>query len=451
MNETRTINLNGLVYHIDYDAYQILRDYLHDIELRLPQDDRQEVMTDIEARIAELLQKALFAKNIQVVNIEIVNSVKSQIGAPSEFGPNRRPKVKIDKSQNSGCGRILSITLKVILILMALPILGTILTILFAVIMTLCGLTFGIGSALPFLSELAPFTSSISPAFTAITILCLLFVFGLPIVMLIHTIIIFMRTRRGPKARFWWTTLILWVLSLIGLGTLTTHFVTHSDINNVVRTIDRWDDMDGTFHSEARELESFHAIEVYGAAQINLSQSLDQQIVVNAHDFSLVQTEVREGVLYINVPTNPYTPMILDISVPTLSSIRAVGAASIDLEPQSIFTTDTLTLDLSGAAEVDMDLQVAVLNIDAKGAASVELTGTANSATITLAGAGEIDAEDFLVQTMHINCAGASEADIHVVRELWAQAAGASKISYMGNPTIKQNMAVGGSVIKRDL
>ncbi|MBQ2438525.1 MAG: hypothetical protein II267_01390, partial [Paludibacteraceae bacterium] len=126
MNETRTINLNGLVYHIDYDAYQILRDYLHDIELRLPQDDRQEVMTDIEARIAELLQKALFAKNIQVVNLEIVNSVKSQIGAPSEFGPNRRPKVKVDKSQNAGCGRILSITLKVILILMALPILGTI-------------------------------------------------------------------------------------------------------------------------------------------------------------------------------------------------------------------------------------------------------------------------------------------------------------------------------------
>lgn len=451
MNETRTINLNGLVYHIDYDAYQILRDYLHDIELRLPQDDRQEVMADIEARIAELLQKALFAKNIQVVNLEIVNSVKSQIGAPSEFGPNRRPKVKVDKSQNSGCGRILSITLKVILILMALPILGTILTILFAIIMTLCGLTLGIGSALPFLSELMPFTSSISPAFTAITILCLLFVIGLPIVVLIHTIIVFMRTRRGPKARFWWITLILWVLSLIGLGTLATHFVTHSDINSVVRTIDRWDDMDGTFHSETRELESFHAIEVYGAAQINLSQSLDQQIVVNAYDFSLVQTEVREGVLYINVPTNPYTPMILDISVPTLSSIRAVGAASIDLEPHSIFTTDTLTLDLSGAAEVDMDLQVAVLNIDAKGAASVELTGSANNATITLAGAGEIDAEDFLVQTMHINCAGASEADIHAVRELWAQAAGASKISYKGNPTIKQNMAVGGSVIKRDL
>ena len=99
MKETRTINLNGLVYHIDYDAHHILHDYLQDIELRLPQEDRQEVMNDIEARIAELFQKALFAKNVQVVSLEMVNSVKSQIGDPSEFGPNRRPKVKIDKAR----------------------------------------------------------------------------------------------------------------------------------------------------------------------------------------------------------------------------------------------------------------------------------------------------------------------------------------------------------------
>ena len=55
MNETRTINLNGLVYHIDYDAYQELRDYLQDIELRLPQDDRQEVIADIESCIIGIL------------------------------------------------------------------------------------------------------------------------------------------------------------------------------------------------------------------------------------------------------------------------------------------------------------------------------------------------------------------------------------------------------------
>ena len=63
---------------------------------------------------------------------------------------------------------------------------------------------------------------------------------------------------------------------------------------------------------------------------------------------------------------------------------------------------------------------------------------------------GELEAEDLLAQVVHINCAGASKAEVHAVRELWAQAAGASKISYKGNPTVKQKLAVGGSLIIRD-
>ena len=40
--------------------------------------------------------------------------------------------------------------------------------------------------------------------------------------------------------------------------------------------------------------------------------------------------------------------------------------------------------------------------------------------------------------------------ELNVVRELWAQAAGASRITYHGTPQIKQKMAVGGSFILKD-
>ena len=100
MKETRTINLNGIVFHIDNDAYLALSNYLHDIELRLPSDDRKEVMNDLEARIAELFQSALFAKNVQVVNIEMVNQLEQRLGKPSDFGENKRPVVKHRPSDN---------------------------------------------------------------------------------------------------------------------------------------------------------------------------------------------------------------------------------------------------------------------------------------------------------------------------------------------------------------
>ena len=120
MKETRTINLNGLVFHIDDDAYQNLRNDLHDIEVRLPEDERVDVMTDIEARICELLQSALFAKNVQVADASMIESIKARIGAPSDFGENKRPKVKQSAlSERGGCGRVLKISLYVILILVA--------------------------------------------------------------------------------------------------------------------------------------------------------------------------------------------------------------------------------------------------------------------------------------------------------------------------------------------
>lgn len=451
MNETRTINLNGLVYHIDYDAYQLLRDYLHDIEMRLPMDDRKEVMEDIEARIAELFQKALFAKNVQVISIQMVQTVKTQIGEPVEFGPNRRPKVKVDKSQNAGCGRVLSITLKVLLVLLALPLIGTILTVLFALVVAFSGVTFGLGTILPFMPDIAPITTALSPASAALTILCLVLIIGLPIVMLIHTIVVYMRTRRGPKARFWWTTLILWILSLIGLGTLATHFATKVNIHDLVTTIDQWDELDvAALPSEVRMVAPFTGIEVYGAAQINLQYADQQMLTINARDLSQVVTEVLDGVLVVNVPNKSYEPMVLDIAVPTLSLIRAVGACSIDNEHANVLIADNLTIDLAGAAEADLDLQVKTLTVDAKGAASLDLSGEADNVTITVAGAGDVDAEALITQIMHINCAGASEADIFVTKELWAQAAGASKISYKGNPRIKQSIAVGGSWIEKD-
>lgn len=100
MKETRTINLHGSVFHIDYDAYLLLRDYLQDIEMRLPIDGRQNILDDIEARVADLFSNTLFAQNTQVVTLSMVEAAQAQVGAPSEFGSNSRPKPRVIKSQN---------------------------------------------------------------------------------------------------------------------------------------------------------------------------------------------------------------------------------------------------------------------------------------------------------------------------------------------------------------
>lgn len=467
MNETRTINLNGLVYHIDYDAYQNLRDYLHDIELRLPQDDRQEVITDIEARIAELFQNALFAKNIQVVNNQIVLSVKQQIGEPSEFGPNTRPKVKVDKSHNTGCGRIFRILLNVVLFVLALPAIFIGLIILFALVLSLFGVaitgTTSLAAILPIFPVFADLLVEGGAYLLPLLVLALVLIVFIPIFVIVYTIVTYMRKRRGPKARFWWITILFWLASLIFWGAaLVRLYHSYDAAPEILKTMtfDDFDVDDAGVITSALQLDAYHTIHLRGAANLVIGHSDTPSTVLTTNLMSRslmgeeqIHAEVRDSILYIVMPTNlPIDDLIarFTIASPHLRAIQVYGASQIEILDQLTLTQPSLTLDLNGAAKADLQLNVQTLIIDAKGASKLELEGMAQDVNITIAGAGELDAEDLLVTNLHINCAGASKAKVNVTNELWAQAAGASHISYHGTPSIKQKIAVGGSVIRKD-
>lgn len=466
MNETRTINLNGLVYHIDYDAYKCLHDYLSDIEQRLPQQDRQEVMADLEARIAELFQKALFAKNVQVVSMQMVQSVKAQIGEPKEFGPNSRPKVRVDHSHNDGCRRMFSIALNVVLAILALPVIVFGLIVLCALVFTFFGVTIAgttMGTTMPLVSALADVLMEGNGIIILFLLIALLLIVVLPIVMIVHTIVTFMRTRRGPKARFWWITILFWVASVIFWSASLVRFYhayEHAPQILSAMTMDDFDVDDAGVATSALQLDAYHSVELRGAAQLHLSQAAVPSTTLTTNMLhSLVtgednwQAVVRDSVLYIDVTTQmSLDEVMLDFAIasPDLRKITVYGASKIETQDGQILTQPSLALDLNGAAQAELHLNVQTLMIDAKGASQLELSGTADEVRVTIAGAGELEAEDLVAQTLHINCAGASKAEVNVVRELWAQAAGASKITYKGAPQIRQNIAVGGSVIRRD-
>jgi len=84
MKRTLTINLNNTVYHIDDDAYELLKKYLHDVESRLSPDERKEVMIDVEIRISELFNVRLI-RGKSVINKIDVEEIIKVLGKPNEF------------------------------------------------------------------------------------------------------------------------------------------------------------------------------------------------------------------------------------------------------------------------------------------------------------------------------------------------------------------------------
>ena len=64
MKKTMTINLSGLVFNIDEDAYSKLQQYLADLGRHFSEEEKEEIMGDIEARIAELFTSRLVNRNV---------------------------------------------------------------------------------------------------------------------------------------------------------------------------------------------------------------------------------------------------------------------------------------------------------------------------------------------------------------------------------------------------
>ena len=85
MNKTININLAGIIFHVDEDAYQHFNDYLSAVRKQFNNaEERAEIIADIEARIAELLQQKLNDSK-QVINRADIDEVISVMGSPEDY------------------------------------------------------------------------------------------------------------------------------------------------------------------------------------------------------------------------------------------------------------------------------------------------------------------------------------------------------------------------------
>ncbi len=85
MKKTINININGISFILDEDAYKLLNDYLKSINEHFKnRSGSDEIISDIEARIAELFQQML-SETKQVLNIEDIRKVQDRLGQTSDF------------------------------------------------------------------------------------------------------------------------------------------------------------------------------------------------------------------------------------------------------------------------------------------------------------------------------------------------------------------------------
>ncbi len=85
MKKTFTINISGTVFHIEEDAYEVLQKYLIKLKAHFGNSDEgKEIISDIEARIAEIFSEKSTEEK-KVVTLEMVNEIIAIMGTPEDF------------------------------------------------------------------------------------------------------------------------------------------------------------------------------------------------------------------------------------------------------------------------------------------------------------------------------------------------------------------------------
>jgi len=84
MKKAIQANISDKIFFIDEDAYMMLRNYLHQLSITFPGAEGQEIVADIEQRIAELFTEQA-ERGVNVIDIRYVSKVIDIVGRPEQL------------------------------------------------------------------------------------------------------------------------------------------------------------------------------------------------------------------------------------------------------------------------------------------------------------------------------------------------------------------------------
>jgi hypothetical protein len=215
-------------------------------------------------------------------------------------------------------------------------------------------------------------------------------------------------------------------------------------LNSCINTIDG----NGNVITKKRAVSSFNKIDVSGGFEIVLNQANKEKLELEADEnlIDLIKTNVKNNTLYISStkPIGNSKTLRLYVTTVNVNEIKASGA--IELKNKGIYQVNSLEIDISGAADLDLDLNVENLTIDMSGASEINLSGIANNFEIKISGAGELQASKLKTNNTSIDVSGAGNAIVYVKKTLNIKVSGAGSIQYKGSPKIQEDISGAGSV-----
>ena len=214
----------------------------------------------------------------------------------------------------------------------------------------------------------------------------------------------------------------------------------------------------------------FTVVEVGYAFTVEITPADTYSIVIHAgeNDFDHIKVTKKGNKLEIGMDTLFFhflrSPSV-KITMPELTGLHLSGATEGNVT--GFKSSDDFDLTMSGASELNMELETGDFegelsgaselsgtlvatscDFTLSGASEMELTGSGGDIKIDASGSSQADLENFSVNNAEIDFSGASDSTLNISGRLDASLSGASVLEYYGSPTLGKLDLSGGSELK---
>ena len=207
----------------------------------------------------------------------------------------------------------------------------------------------------------------------------------------------------------------------------------------------------GNIVTEVRETSSFTGISVSGGFEVELRQSGNEEVVVEADDniIKYVNTKVRKGELVINLDDLNVHDAHLKvlISAPSINSIK-VSAGSDFLVKDELKSGEMIRLKASSGSHIKSTVDAPEVEADASSAGEISISGRTRDFNAETSSGASILAKELLSENTVVQASSGSTANVHASVKLEAKASSGASITYRGAASVQKSTSSGGAVEK---
>ena len=202
---------------------------------------------------------------------------------------------------------------------------------------------------------------------------------------------------------------------------------------------------------EERKLGSFDEVRISQGIDAYLEKGSTESVRIEVRGIPLedVLTEVFGDRLKVHLSKNRWRDysVTVYISYVDLEGISASSAANVF--GKNKITGSRLDLDVSSAADIEVEVDVEDLSVDASSSGDVEVSGRAKYLNIDVSSAGGVDAYDLEAEIVRVDASSGAGAKVFATKEINAEASSGASVRYRGDPAkSRTDTSSGGSVRK---